>query len=82
MVPVFAHEGPLNTEGAGGVVGAHGGDVNEEAGVGIDPAGVDYVKLVLYPRDGVVRVDLQEIRPAAVDLRDVVVVFGHVVVFC
>ena len=81
VVSVFAHEGALDAEGTCGVVGADGGDVDEEAGVCIDPAGVDHVQLVFYARDCVVWVDFQEICPSAIDFGEVIMVFRHVVVF-
>jgi hypothetical protein len=81
MMSVLAHQSAFDTICDGGPVLADGADVDEQAGLGIDPSGVNHIRFVVGSAVGVVRIDLKKVVSAGRHSREAEVIFGHVIVF-
>lgn len=66
---IFTHQGSLDASGSQQVIRPDGSNVDEQSGRGIYPSSIDYIQLVAGGSNTVVRVDLQEIGAATIDIR-------------
>lgn len=81
MVLIFTHQSPGNTFRNCSVILSHGRDVNKEAGIRVNPSGVNDVELVFNPADSVVWVDLEQVASSGFNLWQTEMVLRHVIVF-